>query len=132
MEANQAQERGPKRPVDAQDGVERLDSAACFTPAVDIWETDQELALAADLPGCPPEAVDLTVEKSVLTLSARPDASAGGPAGGHREYEAGPFERSFTLPDGLDRAAISAKVADGVLTVRIPKIRDTARRVAIG
>jgi len=127
-----ASDLGAKRQIDTREGVERLENALRFIPAVNIWETDASLAISVDVPGCPADAVNLTVEKNVLTILAQPAEIPGQvKTNGLREYEVGAFERSFTLPDGLDKAAILAKVADGILTIEIPKMKETSQRIVV-
>jgi HSP20 family protein len=94
-----------------------------WTPAVDIYETENELVLKADLPDVEPSAVDLRVENQTLTISGeRKFESEKSEKGFHRiERSYGNFTRSFTLPNTFDTANIAAEFKNGVLTVKLPK-----------
>lgn len=90
------------------------------TPAVDIFENEEGLLLLTDLPGVPRDAIELNVDKGVLSLSAI-DARRG------RLYR-----RGFSLPDVIDPAGVGAELKDGVLTVRLRKREDMKpRRIEI-
>lgn len=92
------------------------------------------VVITVDLPGVAPDAIDLTVERNVLTLKAERHAD-------HREGDevlaserrVGTFTRQLFLGDNLDTSTISADHRDGVLTITIP-VAETAkpRKVAVG
>ncbi len=91
-----------------------------FTPRVDIYETDQELVLLADLPGVRPDDVDLRYERGELILHGR----VRQPEGRHwllNEYDVGDYYRVFSIHESIDHGRISAEVKNGVLTVHLPK-----------
>src|SRR5271165_1566140 len=94
-----------------------------WSPAVDIYETENELVLKADLPDVEPSAVDLRVENQTLTISGeRKFQTEKTEKGFHRiERSYGNFTRSFTLPSTFDTGAIAAAFKNGVLTVTLPK-----------
>ncbi len=129
-----AEQDAGKRAVETPAGVERLETRARFIPAVDIYEAGEEIVLSADVPGVPESGVELTLEKNVLTIVGRvkdaPDAGTANKSV-YREYEVGDYERSFTVPEGVDRDKISAAIKDGVLTVRLPKAAPTTRKIAV-
>ena len=108
---------------------------AYFRPAVDIRETDEAYEVVAELPGVAAENVSVDVEKNVLTLVAERSEVSEEEAKGYRHVERvrGTFRRSFTLPDTVDDEAIEASLANGVLTVRLPKREAPtgARKIAI-
>lgn len=96
-------------------------------PDVDIVEADEHVTLVADVPGVAPEDVDVRLERRVLTITARTKAPA--PEGFRRihvEHDAAAWERAFTLSEEIDEDRIEASVADGVLTLVLPKA-DKAR-----
>jgi len=113
-------------------------ATADWAPAVDIAEYADRFVLHADLPGVDPATIEVTLEKGVLSLSGSRDndADAGNPAGGLErrriERAQGRFFRRFSLPDTVDSEAVSARGANGVLEVVIPK-RPTAqpRRISV-
>jgi HSP20 family protein len=94
-----------------------------WLPAVDIYETEQELIVKADLPGVDEKEIDIRVENNMLTIRGerkfQQDVSQDNYLRIERAY--GPFTRSFSLPNTVDTEAIGAEHRDGVLTVRMPK-----------
>jgi len=93
-----------------------------FVPATDVYETDEALVLLAEMPGVPPDGLDVTVEDTVLVLRGDPAAAAG--EDGKvllKEFEVGPFYRAFQLPADYDTEHIEAGLANGVLRLRLPK-----------
>lgn len=92
-----------------------------FSPRVDIYETDTELLLYADLPGIDPGAIDLRYERGELTLRAGAAAHAHK---GHpllAEYAEGDYYRVFRLHESIDSGRIEAEYRNGVLIVHLPK-----------
>jgi HSP20 family protein len=94
-----------------------------WSPAVDIYETENELVLKADLPGIEPENVDVRVENQTLTVSGERkfEAKESG-KGFHRiERSYGSFTRSFSVPNTFDTGSVAASFKNGILTVSLPK-----------
>jgi len=92
-----------------------------FTPRVDIYETDKELILFADLPGVRPQDVDLRFERGELILQGRVQPR---PIQGNfllQEYQEGDFYRVFQVHESIDASRIEAEFKNGVLTVHLPK-----------
>lgn len=121
-DVNPAEAVIPKKESETPQGTERIQSRKVFVPHVDIVETDEALVLVADMPGVDEQGVDVMVEKNVLTLKGL--IAGGVPAGyklSYEEYGVGDFERSFTIPNEIDREAIHARIKDGVLTLTLPK-----------
>ena len=114
-------------------GTERIQARKVYVPHVDILETDQALLLVSDMPGVDEGGVDVTVEKSILTI--RGAVAAGIPAGyklSYEEYGVGDYERSFTLPNEIDRDGIQATMKDGVLKLTLPKVKQAvAKKVTV-
>jgi HSP20 family protein len=94
-----------------------------WSPAVDIYETENELVLKADLPEVDAKDVDVRVENQTLTLSGeRKFESEKSEKGFHRiERSYGNFTRSFTVPNTFDTSNVAAAFKNGVLTVKLPK-----------
>ena len=90
-------------------------------PVVDIIETEEGLTLIADIPGATKEGLDVNVEKGVLTISA-PAARTmpGRPV--FKEFETAPYYRQFSIPEVLDHEKAEADYANGLLTLKIPKV----------
>lgn len=105
-----------------------------YTPLVDILERDDELTLIADVPGVTRDDVDITYERGLLTIHGRVDRPAA-PENANRvmhEYGVGDWRRAFEIGEGIDSARIEAELADGVLTVHLPKSAEIQpRKIAI-
>lgn len=83
------------------------------TPAVDIYETDNELVLLADMPGVNDQGLQLEVSRGVLTLEAERQGVENGNKYG--------YYRQFKLSEQIDADAGEAELKNGVLTLRLPK-----------
>jgi len=99
-----------------------------WSPAVDIYETENELVLKADLPDVDAKDVDVRVENLTLTIAGeRKFEKSGNEKGFHRiERSYGNFTRSFAVPNTFDTENIAATFKNGVLTVKLPK-REAAK-----
>lgn len=106
---------------------------AVYKPRVDIVERENEIVLYADMPGVDEKSVDITVEKSELTIKGKADDThyvTGKLI--HREYGVGDYERVFTLSDRIDREGIKATVKNGVLTLVLPKAEEAkAKKIEV-
>ena len=101
---------------------ERRFADATLTPPVDVIEDSSGITLYADLPGVPRDKLHLNVESDLLTIEGEIDLSVPeGLQSSHTEVGLGRFHRTFTLSKELDTEKISAELAQGVLTLRIPK-----------
>jgi HSP20 family protein len=89
-------------------------------PAVDIYETPEELVLLADLPGVAKEDLEVRLEDDVLTIRATPKHTAPGEAV-WEEFELPNFFRQFEVSEVIDQEKISADFKHGVLTLHLPK-----------
>ena len=104
-----------------------------FTPEVDIYETEKEITLLADMPGVKADDLHIDLRENVLTLDAavRPPEGAG-EADIIREYRTGNYYRQFTLSHVIDQGKIDAELMDGVLKLRLPKVEAaTPRKIAV-
>ena len=107
---------------------------ADWVPAVDIVEEKDRFVLRADVPGVRPEDIDVSMDNGVLSLSGERHPIAVGEESGVQRIEraTGRFLRRFTLPDTANADAISAKCANGILEVVIPKAAEVqARRITV-
>jgi len=106
---------------------------AYFQPAVDIFETREELVVVADMPGVPPDGIDIHLDGDQLSIEGRvrPEDYEGlKPL--YVEYGVGGYHRRFTLGEMIDRDSIKAQMRNGVLVLRLPKAeRARARRIAV-
>ena len=94
-----------------------------WSPAVDIYEAENEVVLKAELPGIRKEDVSVEVKDNLLTLRGErfPDPQINDDQYYRREICIGTFERSFTLRERIQPEQIKAAFKDGVLRVTIPK-----------
>jgi HSP20 family protein len=101
--------------------TETTRNARYFAPRVDIFETETELVMYADMPGVAPQDVDLRYEQGELILQGKVTQS---PHAGHlilSEFEDGDFYRVFQIHESIDSTRIEAECKNGVLTVHLPK-----------
>ena len=106
-----------------------------WVPALDVWETEDSLVYAFDLPGIAEDKIQIEVENSMLTISAERERSAEVSGERFQRFERryGSFSRTVGLPEGVDDAAIKAAYENGVLEVRVPKPEQAKpRRISIG
>jgi len=106
-----------------------------WAPAVDVWETDGELVLSFELPGIPEDGISVELDDSVLTVSGERERAKEHSGDRYYRFERryGSFQRSATLPAGVDEKAIKANYKDGVLEVRVPKPEEAKpKRIQIG
>jgi HSP20 family protein len=104
-----------------------------FNPAVDIFETERELTLLADLPGVKAKNLKIDLNDNVLTLTADETPLEGpGEKDVAREYRTGTYYRQFSLSDTIDQSKIEAVMKDGVLRLSLPKVEAaTPRKIAV-
>jgi HSP20 family protein len=106
---------------EVQSSAEGTRNVPVFIPAVDIYETEQELTLMADMPGVPIESVDINLEGEQLTIRGAVPQSDGVGRILLKEYAVGDYYRQFTLSNDIDREKIQASMKDGVLKLVLPK-----------
>jgi HSP20 family protein len=108
-----------------QDSLSRLwgePASRPWTPAVDIFETENELVLKADIPDIDPQKVGIQLENGTLTLKGERKFEQQNGKGFHRiERSYGSFVRAFSLPDTVDGEKVKADYNNGVLTITLPK-----------
>jgi HSP20 family protein len=96
-----------------------------WTPALDVHQDDDTIVIRAELAGIPPDQVDVTVEDNVLTLSGTREEDRSVEEGQwiRRERFTGRFQRSISLPPGVDADQIKATADNGVIEIRVPTSR---------
>ena len=94
-----------------------------WAPAVDIYETENELVLKADLPDVDLKDIDVRVENQTLTISGERTFEKNDTTKGYHRIERnyGSFVRSFSLPNTFDTEHVGAEFKNGVLSVTLPK-----------
>jgi HSP20 family protein len=113
------------------DGVS---SGSAWTPAVDIFDTDQAIVLRAELPGLTPDDIDIEIDDNVLSLRGERRFEETVQEGRYYRLERayGHFQRNVTLPQGVKADEISASFDNGVLSVRVPKAEEVRpRKIAV-
>ena len=98
-------------------------SLTTWAPAVDIFETEQELVVKADLPDIKPEELDIRVENNILTIRGERKFEKKVEEKNYLRVERtyGSFSRSFSLANTVKTEAIKAEYKNGVLTLTVPK-----------
>lgn len=103
----------------------RTDESAmtAWAPAVDIYETENELVLKADLPDINEKDLDVRVENNMLTVRGERKFEEKVSQDNYLRVERayGFFSRSFPLPNTVNTEAIKAEYRNGVLTIELPK-----------
>jgi HSP20 family protein len=108
-------------------------NARRFEPTIDVRANQEEVVLVCDVPGVKQEDLEITVENQVLTLKGARKYASKENEQVKLERAYGAFQRAFTLPDHLDAGRLEASLADGVLTIRIPKVaKAKPRKITIG
>ncbi len=99
------------------------ESTTSWSPAVDIYETENEIVLKAELPEVNQKDIDIQIENSTLTIQGerKPDTTIKQESYHRIERAYGRFNRSFTLPNLVDQEKIKAEYKDGVLKIELPK-----------
>ena len=95
-----------------------------WVPAVDIVEENDRFVISADVPGVAAADIDVSMEDGVLTIAGERHIEKQEDAEGVRRFERarGRFHRRFTLPESADAEGISARSANGILAISIPKL----------
>lgn len=117
-----------------QEQVDRLFDSKClwsgenstltaWVPAVDVYETEDELVIKADLPEVAEKDLDVRIENNKLTIRGERKFEQKVKEENYLRVERsfGSFSRSFTLPHSVDTQAIKAQYTEGVLAVTLPK-----------
>lgn len=99
--------------------AEKIEQRPAVAPAVDVFENDSELLVVADLPGVSKDRMSIHFEKGRLTIEGKRALPAQKP--GLVEIEAADFRRTFLVPQGIDAEHIAADLANGVLSIHLPK-----------
>jgi HSP20 family protein len=108
--------------------------ASAFAPTFEVKETADAFSIKADVPGVDEKNLDINLHNGVLTVAGHRDAEERLEGESYALYERqyGSFTRSFSLPDVADGDRIDAKLADGVLTLSIPKRAEAKpRKIAL-
>ena len=133
MVSQVTQEVAPRGKRELTQADERTEAGKFFSPYTDIQETERAVIVTMEMPGVGKDAIDIQLEKGVLTVKGAIDSTryeSVRPL--YTEYNVGNFVRTFTVSPKVDASNISATVADGVLTIELPKAKEAlARRIAV-
>jgi len=116
-----------------QEETERTRECRCFIPRTDIYEVEDEIILALDMPGINENAFEITLEKNILNVKGYAQIEdADEYTLTLAEYETGDYERSFRVSDEIAKDKIEAVYKDGVLRLTLPKAEQAkARKIAV-
>ena len=109
--------------------AEQSASRPAFVPRADIYETEKEYVVLADMPGVDETSLDITLENNVLSIDGYVEPTQ--PEGyslAYAEYRVGDYQRAFTLSDQIDREGIEAVIKDGVLRLFLPRATEARKR----
>ena len=116
-----------KKELNAQE--EKTYAGKFYVPGTDVFESGDAITMAMEMPGVSKENIDIKLEKRQLSVQGHIDFSNYEdfkPV--YTEYNVGHFSRNFTLSSEIDTDSIKASVADGVLTLVLPKAKETQLR----
>jgi len=103
-----------------------------YTPAVDIYETSNELVMLVDMPGVQSDDVEIDLNNDVITIVGKVATSSDDSRELLTEYCTGNYFRSFRITEVVDQSKISAAMSDGVIKLTLPKAdRAVPRKIAI-
>jgi len=106
-----------------------------WIPALDVWETDNEIVYALDLPGIPEDKISVELDDGALTISAERERTQEESEDRFYRFERrhGTFSRTFGVPQGVTEGDIHADYRNGVLEVHVKKPEQPKpRRIQIG
>ncbi|MGB8276120.1 MAG: Hsp20/alpha crystallin family protein [Alphaproteobacteria bacterium] len=117
--------------IDPFRGVEKaLAPLGMVHPSVDIAESDKELKVTAELPGMTDKDVEVVLSDDMLTIKGEKRVEKEDKDKNYylMERSYGAFQRSFRLPESVDKGKIEARFDNGILTVRAPKMAKAAAK----
>jgi HSP20 family protein len=121
-----------KAPASEVPSAEHTRAGYFYRPNVDIVEQAEELTVLADVPGAAADGIDIHFEDGMLSIHAKVPPRNQDVDFIVREYGVGDFYREFRVNETIDAAKISAELADGVLTLHLPKVEAVKpRKIAV-
>src|SRR5919198_2958248 len=106
-----------------------------WLPALDVWETENEIVYALDLPGIPEDKISVELDDGALTISAERERTQEESNERLYRFERrfGAFARTFGVPQGVSESDISADYKNGVLEVHLKKPEQPKpKRIQVG
>jgi HSP20 family protein len=106
-------------------GSSWLRNGDLWTPALDVTEDEKEITIRAEIPGVAAKDVNVSVLGSTLTIAGQKEESTEDKGENYcmAERHYGSFRRTINLPDGVDPEKITAEQNNGVLTVKIGRLK---------
>jgi HSP20 family protein len=95
------------------------ESSHLWWPSLESYEKDGYLDVRMDVPGVDPKDIEVSLTGNVLKITGERKAERDGAKGGYREVQYGRFERTLTVPEGLDPKKIDARYVNGVLELKL-------------
>jgi HSP20 family protein len=120
-----------RRMFDWKPALRQEDTFAFAAPSVDVAEDDKGYKITAELPGLEDKDIEVSITDDLLVLKGEKKQETEQKDKNYymSERSYGAFQRSFALPDGVDRDKIAADLAKGVLTITLPKTAEAAKPV---
>ena len=133
MTDTETKELQAKEKMEVAAPAESTKPGRLFTPAVDIFETDREITLLADIPGVKAGDLNIDLRDDTLTLTGAAAHFEGAEEEDLlTEYEVGTYYRQFSLSEVIDQGKIDAQLNDGVLRLSLPKVeKATPRKITV-
>jgi HSP20 family molecular chaperone IbpA len=133
MAATDSKELKVREKQELTQPAEQTRPGLVFTPSVDIFETDNEITLLADMPGVLPDNLSIDLRDNTLTLEGEVTPVSGEKEEMvYSEYSTGRYYRQFSLSEVIDQAKIDAHLDDGVLRLSLPKVaKATPRKITV-
>jgi HSP20 family protein len=106
-----------------------------WVPALDVWETENEIVYALDLPGIPEDTISVELDEGALTVTAERERTQEQSEERFYRFERryGTFSRTFSVPQGVSESDVRADYQDGVLEVHIKKPdQPKPKRIQVG
>jgi HSP20 family molecular chaperone IbpA len=133
MTEAEAKELKVREKQEVSTDTEQTRPGPVYTPDVDIFESDKEITLLADMPGVTAENLSIDLRDDVLTLIGETESDTEDSEEPIViEYGVGTYHRQFTLSEVIDQAKIAAELKDGVLRLVLPKVeKATPRKINV-
>ena len=118
--------------VEAQK-AEVLKRRPTLTPEADIYETEEAIHMALNMPGIDEKSLDLSIDNNVLSIEAsQTEDSLEGMQEEFRGYRTGIYRRAFNILPDVEKDKIKAKASNGVLRLTLPKAKkEHAKRIKV-
>lgn len=116
--------------------LEDFGSTGDFSPRINVEESEEEITVAAELPGLKPEDVEISIENKMLTISGekREEKEDTGKRHYRVERSFGSFTRRVSLPTEVEEDQVEASLQDGLLKIALPKnktVQENVKRIPV-